>query len=725
MFAFVWYEQGTMLSKGRLRPADAREVVQHAGGAPDDPIALIAIHDDADTKYADCKGVVVPDGQFHVFEDLIIDPNDGELGRVARLSEGAYELRAEEARALWGRVTNASVQFLPDKPGDDDLSGFNIANRATTDIWTRDDTLGYAKYAQAIADSILLGNAPPPLTVGIQAPWGQGKTSLMRMIQARLDPAAVERERLPRTANPRVTASVVATYGELLSWMRDPERIRRRLRAFGARLSAWLERRLVKHSDTTEGLLQPGPDTIPSVWFNPLYYRETSQVWAGLAHAILYQLAEQLPTATQREEFWLRLQVSRINVAAVRRDIHLWLLTRAIPRGLFWIAVGIAFVLIPNLSDVVRFFGLGGSALAAGLHVWSTIEKRTVDRPFEKYVSEPAYQTELGLLYLVDHDLDRALRLLVHDRPIAVFIDDLDRCDPQTVKQVVLAINQFLSLPNRNVYFFLGMDMEMVAASLEEAQKSSPELSGRRQGFGWRFMEKFIQLPFVIPHLDPKTAQNFAAGHLRGIARTGVKAAKPIDIDAQLAAIDRASATSEIGRIAREVAGNHDIPPADRARLEERFSRRTTQLMQDPESEEIQKIVDIAIRDLDLNPRTIKRYFSLVRVLRNIQISTGAVTDADSDRKIVLRAAHLLLNWPQFVQWLRNTPELADSGARTIDEIVRASGAANRKDWAAELKKILGVDPPSYLADPALHRFLSRIAKDGPGLQKLYEGGLF
>jgi hypothetical protein len=50
-------------------------------------------------------------------------------------------------------------------------SGFDIANRATTDFWTRDDALGYAKYAQAIADSTLFGGARPPLTVAIQAPW--------------------------------------------------------------------------------------------------------------------------------------------------------------------------------------------------------------------------------------------------------------------------------------------------------------------------------------------------------------------------------------------------------------------------------------------------------------------------------------------------------------------------------------------------------------------------
>jgi KAP family P-loop domain len=479
-------------------------------------------------------------------------------------------------------------------------------------------------------------------------------------------------------------------------------------------------------SRSCNGMLAPKPGTIPTVWFNPLYYRETSQVWAGLAHAILHQLAEQLPDAKQREEFWLRLQISRLNVEAVRRDVHLWLFKRAIPG--FLMLIGAAAVLFTD-SVLARWFG-SASIAAAALHFWTIFEKRTLDRPFEKYISEPSYQSEFGLLHLVDHDLDRALRLLVADRPIAVFIDDLDRCDPHTVKQVVLAINQFLSLPNRNVYFFLGMDMEMVAASLEEAQRASPQFSSRRQSFGWRFMEKFVQLPFVIPHVDARTARHFAAEHLRGMVSANVLEPQTadIDVDATLAAVDDATAPSEIGRIARQVAEAEGLDPAMRTRLETRFSQRTTELMQDPQSDEIQRIVEIAVEDLDLNPRTIKRYFSLVRILRNIQITAGVATGSDKDRKIVLRAAHLLLNWPQFVQWLRNTHELAARGVEmksTIAEIERIAAADSTQQWTEELKKMLGDDLPGYLCDPTLHRFLRKMCADRPALQELYDARMF
>ncbi len=56
------------------------------------------------------------------------------------------------------------------------------------DKWTIDDALGYFPYAYAIFRFLTDPETAPPLAISIQAPWGGGKTSLMRMIQAQLDP---------------------------------------------------------------------------------------------------------------------------------------------------------------------------------------------------------------------------------------------------------------------------------------------------------------------------------------------------------------------------------------------------------------------------------------------------------------------------------------------------------------------------------------------------------
>jgi phospholipase C len=60
------------------------------------------------------------------------------------------------------------------------------------DSWTTDDSLGHFTYAYAIYRFLTNRETKSPLAVSIQAPWGGGKTSLMRMIQVQLDPDALE-----------------------------------------------------------------------------------------------------------------------------------------------------------------------------------------------------------------------------------------------------------------------------------------------------------------------------------------------------------------------------------------------------------------------------------------------------------------------------------------------------------------------------------------------------
>ena len=576
---------------------------------------------------------------------------------------------------------------------------FSIENIVSRDTWTIDDKLGYALYAKAITESILKGDTEPPLTIGIQAPWGQGKTSLMRMIQEELDPGAPHREEV--AAEPaNIRTAINTTYKQLLAW--------------------------TKPSDAPkDGMIAAKAGQVPTIWFNPLYYRETSQVWAGMAHVILHQLVARLDPV-EREKFWFRLQQSRINVDAIRHDVHKWVLTRFIPAGIVLLAGALALLARDLFIGLAAWTGL--SAAAFGVFRYFQTQK-SIGRPFEQYVTEPNYRTELGLLHLLDHDLDRALWLLVGNRPIAVFIDDLDRCDPQTVNQVVLAINQFLSLPRRNVFFFLGMDMDMVAAALEKAQKDM--IGGEtlstvyRRSFGWRFMEKFVQLPFVIPHLEPARIKDFAMAHLRrGKPAAGQSAATSKLIEE----VKNAPSATAVGAVIAALPEN--LPEEARIEVQKAASSKVADLMKNNDDEEMQRIAAIAVTDLELNPRTIVRYFCLVRVLRNVQLASGRSTNPDEDRKLVLRAAHLLMNWPQFVQWLRNETEILAADGEwksTVREIEGlAVSAADVKAWAAAMKDLVRRDTvPDFLLDVSLHRYLRKLVKEPPGLAAMYEARMF
>jgi hypothetical protein len=59
--------------------------------------------------------------------------------------------------------------------------------RVISDQWVTEDSLGYEAYARALANLITHPETVPPLTIGIEAPWGAGKTSVMKMVQHILD----------------------------------------------------------------------------------------------------------------------------------------------------------------------------------------------------------------------------------------------------------------------------------------------------------------------------------------------------------------------------------------------------------------------------------------------------------------------------------------------------------------------------------------------------------
>ena len=65
---------------------------------------------------------------------------------------------------------------------------------APNDDWTISDFLDRRALVKAVASVIATWD--PPLTVGIYGPWGEGKTSTMRMIQAVLEPDPGSRDNL-------------------------------------------------------------------------------------------------------------------------------------------------------------------------------------------------------------------------------------------------------------------------------------------------------------------------------------------------------------------------------------------------------------------------------------------------------------------------------------------------------------------------------------------------
>ncbi|MFC3735671.1 KAP family P-loop NTPase fold protein [Paractinoplanes deccanensis] len=413
-------------------------------------------------------------------------------------------------------------------------TGFEPDMPIARDFWTADDALGYAPYADAIAAFVRHRGTRPPLTIGVTAPWGAGKTSLMRMVQERLDPRA-DRDRW--TATP----------------LRLSDDARRSLRPKrGAADEPVTNRELLARTtepvpDTDDLDVQPPhsrriPDDEwrPTVWFNPWMYQSGEQIWAGLAYEIITQVTGRLKPA-DRERFWLALNLRRVDRQALRRRIYQQLAERFLP-WLLWLGLAVAIALIgvlvaivvPPAADALRavsagLASVGGATFVAGSVVAALRFLRSraavpfgpllqVPNPvqaaagqagagmkgaYPDLVPDPRYESRLGFLHLVQTDMRRVLDLVATERrPLVVFVDDLDRCSPGTVVQVIEAINLFLAGEFPHCVFVVAMEPAVVAAHVEAvykdlaSQPAAPTL-------GWRFLEKIVQLPLSLPPPDP------------------------------------------------------------------------------------------------------------------------------------------------------------------------------------------------------------------------------
>ncbi len=99
---------------------------------------------------------------------------------------------------------------------------------------------------------------------------------------------------------------------------------------------------------------------------------------------------------------------------------------------------------------------------------------------------------------------------------LVVFVDDLDRCLPEKAIEVLEAIKLFLDA--ENCIFVLGLDQEVIARGIEMKYKefgAKQDGDTSQQKFtieGVRYLEKIIQLPFIIPPVEQTDMGDFVHG---------------------------------------------------------------------------------------------------------------------------------------------------------------------------------------------------------------------
>jgi hypothetical protein len=320
----------------------------------------------------------------------------------------------------------------------------------------------------------------------------------------------------------------------------------------------------------------------------------------------------------------------------------------------------------------------------------------------ERYARRPDYEAQLGFTAEADKDIGVLTKLLApdDDHGLAVFVDDLDRCNSAHVVEVVEAMNQiFNSARDRRCVFVLGIDRDVVATNINVAyadtvaqlQRDSNPLG---ESFGREFLAKLIQLSVTIPQPGAEALRTLME-RITGNRQDPDHALSETEIQRARADIRQASGDtlSSIGEAAASVAPQ---PSRSAQAIAEATRRERAERIED--SPEVANAEFAALGYLSKNPRQVKRFHNAFRLQLYVANEDDRVPfDFTGDQLIALaRWVAVRLRWPDFADAMARFPEalsrLEDhANNRLGNPAPLAPGAQETFDRWASNADVLGV----------------------------------
>jgi hypothetical protein len=326
-----------------------------------------------------------------------------------------------------------------------------------------EDKLGFAPYAKTISQIILDDNVETPLTIGIFGGWGSGKTTLMRMVEHQILEAALQTP--------------------------PPTRL-----------------------------------TLP-IWFNAWLYSKEEVLWRALLAQVVTAVGRMdVPTDPKlRQEKNEKLEALKARLYRTLGGRELGSLSFAMADLLQSSGSGAQLTL--TLQQGFDLLEKVASVTSKSKHDEDVAESKASEAEqeqlkkmmtFRQQVRQATTDLEQGRLESLDKfraEFDKLMVEYVKDEGhLVVFVDDLDRCLPEKAVEVLEAIKLFLDV--NGCIFVLAIDQTVVERGIQlrygELGKATED-NGDDVIDGGRYLEKIVQIPFVLPPISPRTMGQYVA----------------------------------------------------------------------------------------------------------------------------------------------------------------------------------------------------------------------
>lgn len=505
------------------------------------------------------------------------------------------------------------------QPTDEDVSARPVAlsDSAIEDI--SQDRLGFRPYVEAVAEFILAEQTRPPLAIAIDAPWGRGKTSFMKLIDAQL-----------RNAAQGTTVKVVTTWFNPWKFS-EPEQV---WAAFVANVTRALRDGLTPGQSWRFRLKRLG-----TKWHRHADFPFLLRLFVALAFLFIVGSLALMDWSGVRDALFVDQKTLKAFYEAANESSG----------GIFW------YVPISLIVVLALVYGYVTFADKLGLNLL-------------EYVEKTDFKDKIGTLSQFEHEMNKLSKAVPKNLKVVVFIDDLDRCRGKVLGEIIEALQ--LADVSRSCIFVLGMDMRKVANAVEGDREEltlsvdSPH-TRMEHGSGYKFLEKIIQARLSLPAYDDK--------NMRALVRSavGLDDAEEESEGAGAPAGEIAASAKETGadgggileaplRVVRELAGEKREAPKD--------SKAVTDAAEDYGGKHFQ------------NPRRLKRFINSFR-LQTYLASEVRRSDGDKSLPPPLRSQPTQLDrlarflvlaekWPALVDYMLDE----DLGSNAFRDSLESKG---------------------------------------------------
>lgn len=271
-----------------------------------------------------------------------------------------------------------------------------------------------------------------------------------------------------------------------------------------------------------------------------------------------------------------------------------------------------------------------------------------------------------------------------YGRPVAVLIDDLDRCRGDYVVALLEGIQTLLK--TSPVTYVVAADRRWLKASFEKAYEGYVTSVGEPgRPLGYLFLEKLFEVSVALPRLTPE----IQAAYWARLLRTHEAITGP-----DLGSL-RQHARADLERLGseEEILAMVERPRADvvydRVLREEAVQRLAAPSLEQRTRHFLHQFAPL----VEPNPRAMKRLVNAYGIVRSVALLAGA----DIDRVQLARWIILNLRWPALGDFLESCPEAIGGGdavpldppmralllSRAVTDVIRGGGVGRPLDQRA------------------------------------------